>query len=180
MTPTQTDYIVLAYLAEGPRHGYRLVEQLEEDNVGSVLSFSTPSVYVSLRRLHRAGAVKLKIQKGRDRPDQKVYSITDKGRDLLGGLISNDAVFAQRVRFSSDLAFVLAEKLNLRKSQLRDAIERRIATLTTELTETQAAWRESETDRGGSDGISEIAFRHQIRFLKNEIDFYRKLRKELK
>jgi DNA-binding PadR family transcriptional regulator len=180
MTPTQTDYIILAYLAESPSHGYRLIERMRRDNLQLIVDFSVPNIYHSLRRLHRNGILELKTKKSGIRPDQKIYSMTDQGREILSGFLRDDSLFSQRTHFPSDLAFHLESKLQLGETGIAEAVQRRIDKLSSDLVEVQEALRDSQSARGGVSPIGEIAFRHQIRFLKNEIDFYRKMLKELR
>lgn len=180
MAPTQTDYIILAYLAEAPEHGYSLIERMKRDNLHLVIDFSVPNIYHSLKRLHKSGAVGLKTRKNRVRPDQKIYSLTDLGEEMLSRLLQDDLLYSQRTRFKSDLIFLLESKLRLEPEGLTEAVKRRIDCLAGELEVVQNALRDSQSIEGGISAIGEIAFRHQIRFLKNEIDFYRKLLKELK
>ncbi|MCK4657793.1 MAG: PadR family transcriptional regulator [candidate division Zixibacteria bacterium] len=180
MAPTQTDYIILAYLAEAPEHGYRLIERMKRENLQLVIDFSVPNIYHSLKRLHKSGAVGLKTKKNTTRPDQKIYSLTDLGKEMLSRFLQDDLLYHQRTRFKSDLIFLLESKLQLEPEGLAEAVKQRIDSLTGELEVVQNALRDSQSIEGGISAIGEIAFRHQIRFLKNEIDFYRKLLKELK
>ncbi len=99
MTPTPTDYIILAYLADGPQHGYSLIEKLTQDNLQSVASFSVPNIYTALRRLYRSGAIGQKIRKIRNRPDQKIYSINESGREILAGFLEDENILRQQTRF---------------------------------------------------------------------------------
>ncbi|MFH1892328.1 MAG: PadR family transcriptional regulator [Candidatus Zixiibacteriota bacterium] len=180
MTLTQTDYIILAYLAGGPEHGYRLIERMKEDNLDAIVGFSVPNVYHALRKLHAQGAVGLKVKKNKSRPDQKIYSLNDLGRHVLEGFLEDDLIFGQQIRFRSDMIFPLADKIGIDGAGVKKAIEKRLESLSSDLLEIQDAWREAETAEQKSSPISEIAIRHRIRFLKNEIDFYKKTLKELK
>jgi DNA-binding PadR family transcriptional regulator len=179
MTPSQTDYIILAYLAGGPEHGYRLIERLREDNLDTIAGFSVPNIYQALRKLHAHGAVGLKVKKNKSRPDQKIYNLTEAGRKLLDGLTQDGAIFDQQIRFRSDLVFTLADKLDLSGDDLRGAVEKRLERLASELEQIQVAWRAAETADRDTSPINEIAMRHQIRFLKSELDFYKKTLKDL-
>ena len=180
MRPTQTDYMILAYLKDGPEHGYRLIERMKKDNLKSVIGFSVPNIYYALRRLHATGAIKLKIKKNRLRPDQKIYSLTDSGERILSEFLQDRLLYDQQVHFRTDLIFLLAEKTQLDVSDAKAVIERRIENLSADLEMIQETWRESDTTGRQTSAMREIAFRHQIRFLKNEIDFYKKSLKELK
>jgi DNA-binding PadR family transcriptional regulator len=179
MAPTQTDYIILAYLAEAPEHGYRLVERMKQDNLHLLIDFSVPNVYHALRRLHRNGAIRQEIRKTRGRPDQKIYSLTDRGREILSRFLEDDLLYNQQVRFRHDLIFLFKGKLEVEASETADAVRNRIDRLTADLEAVQAALRDSQTFGEGVSASGEIAFRHQIRFLKSEIDFYRKLLRQL-
>lgn len=179
MTPTQTDYTILAYLAEAPEHGYRLVERMRQDDLPLLCDFSVPNIYHALRKLHRIGAVALKIKKSRGRPDQKIYSITDKGNEILSGFLKDESLHDQKIHFRSDLILVLERKLRLEASATAEAIERRIESLSEQLERVQSKLRDYQTAESGLSPIGEISFRHQIRFLKSEIDFYRKVKKEI-
>jgi DNA-binding PadR family transcriptional regulator len=177
MTPTPTDYIILAYLADGPQHGYSLIEKLTQDNLQSV---AVPNIYTALRRLYRSGAIGQKIRKIRNRPDQKIYSINESGKKILAGFLEDENILRQQTRFRFDLLFLLADKMESGVKELSDAVSKRITSLSHDLECIQQDWRETEaTDRGLS-RMREIALRHQIRFLKSEIDFYKKLLRELK
>jgi DNA-binding PadR family transcriptional regulator len=180
MAPTQTDYIILAYLAESPEHGYKLVERMKSDNIQLLADFSVPNIYHALRRLHRNGAVAQQIKKNRTRPDQKIYSLTDRGREILSGFLRDNLLYNQRIHFRCDLVFLLRGKLQFGNPETKEALEQRITGLSSDLEAVQGALRDSQITDAGISAASEIAFRHQIRFLKNEIDFYRKLIKELK
>jgi DNA-binding PadR family transcriptional regulator len=171
--------MILAYLAEAPEHGYRLVERMRQDDLQLLSDFSVPNIYHALRKLHRNEAVELRIKKSRARPDQKIYSITQKGREMLAGFLTDDSLHDQRIRFRSDLVLVLERKLGLDPPQVADALTIRIDKLSEALEGVQASLRDSQTVEGGLSPIGEIAFRHQIRFLKSEIDFYRKALREL-
>jgi len=180
MAPTQTDYIILAYLADGPEHGYRLIERMKMDNLHLIADFSVPTIYHALRRLHRSGAVGLETKKSANRPDQKIYSLTERGKEILDEIAADKGLFDQQNRFRSDILIFLSDKLGLKSKDLSGPVEQRIERLNDDLRRMQEALSASQTADGGISRLGEIAFRHQIRFLKGEIDFYRKLLKELK
>lgn len=68
-------YLVLEALAEGPRHGYDIINSFEE-RYGS--RPSPGSIYPTLQMLEDAGHVTSVGQEGK-----RVYTITDSGRKLL-------------------------------------------------------------------------------------------------
>ena len=75
------DLLLLATLAAGPAHGYRLVDVLRERS-GGAFDLSEGTVYPALYRLERAGLLSSRWASvgGRRR---RVYSLTRKGRRAL-------------------------------------------------------------------------------------------------
>lgn len=69
---------LLAILAEGPTHGYGLKLEFEAAT-GDVWPLNPGQVYTTLGRLERDGLVSVEL----DDEGQKVYEITDAGRDEL-------------------------------------------------------------------------------------------------
>lgn len=76
------DGLVLAVLAAGPAHGYRLIELLR-DRSGGFFELPEGSVYPALHRLERAGLVESSwsAEEGRRR---RVYALTARGRRAVG------------------------------------------------------------------------------------------------
>ncbi|MCO5972570.1 PadR family transcriptional regulator [Actinoallomurus soli] len=72
------DGLVLAVLATGPAHGYRLIDLLRERS-GGFFELPEGSVYPALHRLERAGLIESgwSAEEGRRR---RVYALTAGGR----------------------------------------------------------------------------------------------------
>ncbi|GAB3873134.1 PadR family transcriptional regulator [Dactylosporangium cerinum] len=75
------DALLLAVLDGEPRHGYAIIEALQERSGGS-LTLPTGTVYPALRRLERAGYVESAWSTvgGRER---RTYRLTSAGRKVL-------------------------------------------------------------------------------------------------
>jgi DNA-binding PadR family transcriptional regulator len=75
------DALLLAVLDDEPRHGYAIIEALQE-RTGGVLNLPTGTVYPALRRLERAGLVESAWSTvgGRER---RTYQLTPAGRRSL-------------------------------------------------------------------------------------------------
>jgi DNA-binding PadR family transcriptional regulator len=69
--------VVLALIAEGPRHGYEIIKAIEERLAGSY-SPSPGVIYPTLTLLQDLGHVTVQENDGKKR-----YSITDEGRAFL-------------------------------------------------------------------------------------------------
>jgi DNA-binding PadR family transcriptional regulator len=75
------DALLLAVLDDEPRHGYAIIEALQE-RTGGVLNLPTGTVYPALRRLERSGLVQSAWSTvgGRER---RTYQLTSAGRRTL-------------------------------------------------------------------------------------------------
>ena len=75
------DALLLATLADGPRHGYAIKESLRLDS-GGEFDLPTGTVYPALHRLERAGLIggSWSVVAGRKR---RSYELTDAGRRAL-------------------------------------------------------------------------------------------------
>lgn len=77
-TKGHVDLLLLSTLAEGPTHGYGLVEALR-DRSGGVFNLAEGTVYPALYRLERQGLVTSSWEDGRTRR-RRVYRLTRRGR----------------------------------------------------------------------------------------------------
>ena len=86
------DLAVLAVLDRSDSYGYDVVRRLREaglDDVGDA------SVYGTLRRLFKAGALTSYVVPSEEGPHRKYYGLNDTGRTLLGRSGKTWAAFAQ-------------------------------------------------------------------------------------
>ena len=73
--------ICLGLLSMGEATGYDLKKMFEDGSIGSIVEASFGSIYPALTRLTEEGLVSCREESKDRRPDRKVYSITEKGRD---------------------------------------------------------------------------------------------------
>lgn len=85
-----TRFFVLSILNEGPKHGYRIMDELEE-KIGK--RPSPGQIYPLLKKLRRKGLITQRVEKFGDR-EKKVYSLTEEGREAYSRLVNrfNDVV----------------------------------------------------------------------------------------
>jgi transcriptional regulator len=76
------DALILAVLANGPRHGYAIIEELKSRS-GGVMELPEGTIYPALHRLETAGFLSSawSDDSGRRR---RVYELTRRGRRELG------------------------------------------------------------------------------------------------
>ena len=75
--------VLLALLAKDPAHAYELRGRLALALGPLAEALNEGQVYVTLTRLERAGLVSSARVGGADRPDRKVYELTEEGRNRV-------------------------------------------------------------------------------------------------
>ncbi|MGK5551465.1 PadR family transcriptional regulator [Actinomadura kijaniata] len=81
--------VVLALLAKEPSHGYELRARLQAALGPLGDELNAGQVYVTLRRLEKAGLVDVRVVGQSDRPDRKVYDLTPAGRDRAAAWLTD-------------------------------------------------------------------------------------------
>src|SRR5512144_192422 len=125
---------ILGLLKERPMHGYQLSRQLA-DELGGLWRVSFGSLYPTLRRLERDGAVEAEAPTGGGRR-KTVYRITADGEQLFFRLLEetpNDGQAAEDARFRVRLAFFryLPPETRIRLlDRRRSAVRQRLDALT--------------------------------------------------
>jgi transcriptional regulator len=89
------DLLLLATLAAGPAHGYRVVVELRRRSAGA-FDLSEGTIYPALYRLERAGLLSSRWASAAGRR-RRVYSLTRKGRRSLSDRRRDWASFAAAV-----------------------------------------------------------------------------------
>ncbi len=79
----KVDLVTLGLLAEGPAHGYELLERARARGIVRWATVGRASVYQALRRLERAGLVAGRDAPGLEGPERRVYRLTRAGRERL-------------------------------------------------------------------------------------------------
>ena len=129
---TYTEIIILAVLMSRDRHGYD-IKKVAENVFGDNMTINNNTLYTSLHKFEGMDAVSSKVEHINGKPDRHVYSITDKGKEILREMVldyspeqaNSDYEFFVRVAF-----FNLIEPeqrlniLKVRKSSLTSFIGR--------------------------------------------------------
>lgn len=90
-------FVLLALIAEAPRHGYEIIKAIE-DRLGGSYSPSPGVIYPTLTLLNELGYATVSESGG----GRKLYTITEEGRDYLAGNKAMvDAVFERMDRASA-------------------------------------------------------------------------------
>ena len=91
-TPT----MILAVLAEAPRHGYAIAREIERRS-RETLKLGEGALYPALRALEHAGHIEGNWETAGGGPARRVYTITESGRARLAGEIRTWQTFAEAV-----------------------------------------------------------------------------------
>jgi DNA-binding PadR family transcriptional regulator len=112
---------VLGLLKEKPMHGYELKQRLGEQ-LGPFGRFSYGSLYPTLKKLARSGAVEMLFAEGATPRRKNVYRITEAGERLFEALLeeSGPAVTEERNAFMLRLAFFRYMKPETRRRLLEN------------------------------------------------------------
>ena len=76
------ELVVLAFLEDGPRHGYELT-QLIEDRSGGALTFNFASLYATLYKLEERKWIQGRWVEKAGQRRRRYYKLTSQGRDVL-------------------------------------------------------------------------------------------------
>ncbi len=72
-------YLALGLLMGGPSHGYQLDQTLGEV-FGMIWKAGQTKLYVTLSNLEKEGLLQIEMERQENRPDRKVYHLTQAGR----------------------------------------------------------------------------------------------------
>jgi DNA-binding PadR family transcriptional regulator len=117
-------FVVLALIAEQPRHGYEIIKEIEH-RVGGAYAPSPGVIYPLLTMFEEMGLAELTASEGA----KKLYAITEQGKAELASNKANvDALFARiasaRESFASGRAPQIVRAMENLKLALRLRMER--------------------------------------------------------
>jgi len=86
----RTRFAILGMLMSGPRSGYDLKQDFEEQ-ISHFWNESLGQIYPALHRLHDEGLVSVSIRRRKGRPERKVYRITKRGEAAFRAWLAQPA-----------------------------------------------------------------------------------------
>ena len=117
-------HAILGLLAEAPGHGYDLRAAFETQ-LAPQSRLNYGQVYTTLVRLQRDGLVANEVVSQTERPDKKVYTVTDRGRGELSEWLTQPSALELDLRNETYLKIMLARRLEGFDPLETIAIERR-------------------------------------------------------
>lgn len=118
-----TKELLLSVLMTGPATGYDIKKILEQE-VSKIVDVTISNIYPALNELADEGLVTFERIEQENRPNKKLYEITDAGRSVcINALMTCEA----RQRLRSEFMFILSFAPYLPKSRIRELIDQRLA-----------------------------------------------------
>lgn len=104
--------VLLGLLTSGPRHGYELYQELEQD-LRAVWRIGLSQLYAQLKQLQEAGLVVAQTEPQPNRPPRKMYQVTDKGREVFLHWLRQPTPHLRLIRVEFLLRLYLFDRLSL-------------------------------------------------------------------
>lgn len=118
-----TKELLLSVLMSGPATGYDIKKILEQE-VSRIVDVTISNIYPALNELAAEGLVTFERVEQENRPNKKIYEITDAGRRVcVTALMTQDPRHSLR----SDFMFMLGFAPFLPKSRVADLFDQRLA-----------------------------------------------------
>lgn len=141
---------ILALLAEGPMHPYRIQQCIRQRHKHEVINVAQrAALYQAIRRLEREGLIRPHaVTRDRNRPERTTYELTDAGRAEASAWLREG--LARPLREYPEFPAVLSFLEQLAPAEARLALGRRLEALDAELArldEGYAAARRHEVPR---------------------------------
>ena len=99
----ENELLFLGLLVEGPKHGYEIKRQIEEDLMPNI-GLKIKSIYYPLRKMEEAGFIEKEVGRQGLWPEKYIYRITPKGKKKFDELIGQSFLSVERPFFQIDLS----------------------------------------------------------------------------
>ena len=168
MATSRTAVMILGLLAEGNRHGYDLLREMELRGLLRWTRASRVAVYKNLARLEKEGYLASWKEKDGNLPERTVYGITAEGERRLGEMVFD--LLSSREPLRLDYAVGAAFIDRLPREEAEEGLERRREFL-------RAQVKRLSRERDMLEGVSEerlgsirdreiAAYREELRWLE--------------
>ena len=150
--------LLLGLLLDTNMHGYQLNEHIEH-TLGFYTNLKKPTMYYTLEKLEKQGYIRQDIEREGNRPERRVYRLTDEGRSHFFNLLRQHLQDFSRTYFTDDIAIAFVDQLPKDEAH---------ALLTEKRAKTQAMLDElhSHPQHGGS---FDFVLSHNLTHLQAEV-----------
>lgn len=98
------EILFLGLLVEGPKHGYEIKRQIEEDLTPNI-GLKIKSIYYPLQQMEKDGLIEKQVGREGRFPEKMIYRITSKGKKKFDQLIEKSFLSVERPFFQIDLSY---------------------------------------------------------------------------
>ena len=150
--------LLLGLLLDADMHGYQLNEHIEH-TLGFFTNLKKPTMYYTLEKLEKQGYIRQDTEREGNRPERRVYRLTDEGRTHFFKLLRQHLQDFSRTYFTDDIAIAFVDQLPKDEAH---------ALLTEKRAKTQAMLDElhSHPQHGGS---FDFVLSHNLTHLQAEV-----------
>ena len=170
---TNTELAVLGLVAEAPRHGYQVEQDIAARGMREWTEIGFSSIYYVLNKLEEAGWLESRLEAEvsvRKRgPARKIYVLTKNGADIYRAAVQQ-RLASPRPR-TADFALALANLPALPLAEARAAIESQRAALTERLQSVQEKNRQDRNLAGNLPPHVETLFSYSQAQIAAELDW---------
>src|SRR5437870_5811148 len=97
------ELLFLGLLAEGPKHGYEIKRQIEEELAPNI-GLKIKSIYYPLKKMEETGLIEKQTGRQGKWPEKYIYRITAKGQKKFDVLMEDSFISIERPFFQMDLS----------------------------------------------------------------------------
>ena len=117
------ELLFLGLLKDGPKHGYEIKRQIEEE-LFPFVGLKIKSIYYPLKKMEKLGLIKKDVGREGKWPEKYVYSLTPKGEKIFDHLITDSFLSIERPYFNIDLSLYFLQYVDkkIAKRQLRGRV----------------------------------------------------------
>lgn len=118
------ELLFLGLLKDGPKHGYEIKRQIE-DELFPFVGLKIKSIYYPLRKMEELGLIKKDVGREGNWPEKYIYSLTPKGDKIFDHLITESFVSIERPYFNIDLSLYFLQYVDkqIARRQLRGRVK---------------------------------------------------------
>jgi PadR family transcriptional regulator, regulatory protein AphA len=159
--------LCLGVLSFKEASGYEIKKEIEDGMFSHFIEASYGSIYPALTQLNAEGLVTLRAEEQTNRPDKKVYSITQAGREFL---VKNLSVIPARDKYKSEFLFEMLFQDFLPVEFIALAIDKQLTDLKEDLKRIEECKVEGCLT-GGSDfvvGYGEAVLEASVKYLESK------------
>ena len=162
------ELLLLGLLLDGKKHGYQLNEYFKH-TLSFCADLKKSTAYYILNKLERDGHVVQETERKGNRPERRVYELTETGRALFYELLRQNLADFSRTYYDDDIGIAFMDQLpiNEAKQLLKTKRDKLIETLNQfkEVPAHEGSWR--------------FVIEHNIAHLETEVSWLERMLEEL-